>query len=336
MPFINRLCSRSQLMFVCILTIAFLSACSKEIPTLSASSSETLTSELVLDAQFSRDNKLAYLLTKGPNFTIWDLSSATSKQFISAENLTPNTRKFTISDTGSRLLTSDGKTLSLWQLSDLQLLGSLDFSSHLGDANITSMAFIRDSILVTGNSDGSLIFADLDNQVFRRSQFHSNEVVQIIVGHDKQFLYSAGNDGRVITSDLQLYEIKSEYETPFRITSLVSNEDNSIMFVSDALDKQTLLRPFKNAVAAELDYWQQYRFFRLGLFMDEDRKLLTTSPKTELSLWDSKTGKEIASWQATTQSGGSTVMDVGLLFDKQIITITSDAVVETWDLAAIY
>lgn len=307
-------------------------ACSKELPSLVATSSNQLTAELILDARLSTDSDKAFILTKGPIFTVWDIASGLSEQTIGAEYLAADTRLFALSKTEKSLLTSDGQSLRLWDMKNLQLSGTLDFVQQLGDAYITSMAFINDSILVTGNSDGSMIFADLGNNVFRRSHFHSNEVVDLIVGHEKNYLYSAGNDGKVVVTDLHIFDIKNQFDAPFRITGLVSNQDNSLLFISDALDKQSIWQPHNNRVLRELDYWQQYRFFRLGLFWDNDKQLITTSPKTEISLWDIESGKERGKWQATSHSLGSTILDLRQRNDSTVVTLTSDAVVETWEL----
>ena len=304
------LLKKAPTFLACFLLFSFLTGCTKELPTLTATSSTRLTDALVLQAQLSKNNQQAFLLTKGPIFTRWDIAKGKVLNVITAHQFNSNIRAFMISDNETRLLTSSGKILSLWQMDDFQFIGSLDFRQHLGDVNITSMAFISDTEIVTGNSDGSLIYADIQNNLFRQSRLHSGEVVRLIPGKNKQMLYSAGNDGKVIASDLLVYEVKKEFSTPFRITSLLSNKDNSLLFISDALDRQVIWKPRPNKVITELEYWQQYRFFRQGLFMDNDTYLLTTSPKTEISLWNAITGEELAIWQATSHSLGSTIADV--------------------------
>ncbi|MBE1301950.1 MAG: hypothetical protein GJ680_18845 [Alteromonadaceae bacterium] len=322
-------------LFILILVV-LTQGCSKELPTLTATSKNQLTQELVLQATLSKDNQHAYLMTQGPVFTRWNIASGEPLQAMGTNELSRDTRSFAISDSEQRLVTSDGKSLSLWQLDDFSLLGSLDFRQQLGDAAITSMTFVSDNVLVTGNSDGSLIFADLNNQVFRQSHFHDNEVIKLLVSKNRDFLFSAGNDGKVVVTDLKVYATQNEYTTPFRITSMISNEDNSLFFISDALNQQAFWRPWQNRILVELDYWQQYRFFRLGMFINSDKYLITTSPKTEVSLWSTETGSEVATWMATSQSMGSTVMDIQVLDSNQIITLTSDAVIETWDLSSLF
>lgn len=281
----------------------------------------------------SNDGTQAWLLTQGPVFSQWDISEQRVIKSIGADELLPNTRRFAISENETRLLSSDGKTVLLWQLDGPELLGSLDFSAHLGDANISAMAFIGDLEFVVGNTDGSFIFADIQNQLFRRSHLHSNEVTKLLVDNNKTTLYSAGNDGKVLATDLQLLELQFEHTAPYRITSLVSNKDHSRLFISDALDRQVIWRPRQNEVLTTLDFFEQYRFFRLGMFLEKDSKLLTTSPKTEVSLWDTQTGGELARWQATSLSFGSTIVDLVIDDDKTLTTITSDSVIETWDMS---
>lgn len=309
-------------------------SCSKELPNLKALTAQQLTHEVVLQARLSNSNEFAWVLTQGPILSQWDIAKSQVVHSIPANDLTPNTKLFTLSQAESRLLTSDGKSILLWELTNTapELVGGLDFRPHLGDANISAMAFISDKEFVVGNTDGSFIFADLRNQLFRRSLFHSNEITKLLVNNDKTELYSAGNDGMVQVTDLQLLEKKYQYNTPFRITSLINNQDDSLIFLSDALEQQVIWRPGRNDVLMELDFFEQYRFFRLGMFLENDTKLLTTSPKTEVSLWDVKTGEEQARWQATSHSLGSAVVDLGLMGNEKLVTITSDTVIETWDL----
>lgn len=327
--------SKPAALFIGLILTTLFVGCTKDLPTISATHATQLTQAVVLQARLSNDNQQAFLLTRGPVFTQWDIATTRPIKSITAEQLAPDTQRFAVSDDESRLLTSSRRGLFLWLMDNTELLGSMDFRQQLGDAKITSMAFITKSLLVTGNSDGSLIFADLTNKVFRQSHAHSNEVTLLLVGRHKNTLYSAGNDGKVVVTDLQLYETKNQYSTPFRITSLVSNQDNSLLFISDALDQQAFWRPLQNKVISRLDYWQQYRFFRKGLFIENDQRLLTTSPKTSISLWDTQTGEELAVFQATAKSKGSTIMAMQQVRKQQIITLTSDAVIETWDLTGL-
>lgn len=334
----NSGCSiKNKLSNLCLLAIvSVLSGCIKQLPTLVATSSKQLSQELVLQARFSKNNTQAFVLTQGPVLSRWDIASGKLIQSIGSAELSRNTRSFVISNNEKTFITSDGKSLSLWDLESSAILGSIDFRQQLGDASIRSIALISESILVAGNSDGTIIFADVANNLFRQRHTHSNEVVKLLVGHEKKFLYSAGNDGKVIVTDLGNFSTHNEYTTSFRITGLSNNSDNSLIFISDALNQQVVWQPWQNRVITELDYWQQYRFFRLGLFAGNDTLLMTTSPKTEISLWNIASGKEIATWTATSHSLGSSIMDMQELSDGRVITITSDAVIETWDISPFY
>lgn len=328
---------KPTLVNLCLLgAVSFLFGCIKSLPTVAASSSKQLTQELVLQARFSKNSSQAFVLTQGPVFSRWDTATGKLIQSIGSDELSRSTRTFVISNNEKSFVTSDGKSLTLWDLESSFILGTIDFRQQLGDASINSIAIIGDSILVAGNSDGTIIFADVANNLYRQRHTHSNEVVMLLVGHENKFLYSAGNDGKVIVTDLKNFTTHSEYTTPFRITGLSQNSDNSLIFIADALDQQVVWQPWQNRVISELDYWQQYRFFRLGLFADDDALLMTTSPKTEISLWNISSGKEIASWTATAHSMGTSIMDIQELSDGQVITITSDAVIQIWDISPFY
>ncbi|MCU7553156.1 WD40 repeat domain-containing protein [Alteromonas sp. ASW11-19] len=304
-------------------------------PALTPLSSQQLTTEQVLTARLSVGFNKAYILTRGPAFSSWALDTGRQLQRLSNDQLPENTRDFVISPDESALMTSDGQTVILWERDSLTAVGTLDFQQQLGDAQVYVMAFISNTVLVTGNSDGSIIIADIGNNLFKRYEAHSSEVTKLLVGHQQQMLYSAGNDGKVVATSLQDLSVHAEYTTPFRVTSMVSNADNSLMFISDALNDQVFWQPWQNRVAGALDYWQQYRFFRKGLFIRDDTRLITTSPKTDLTLWRTDTGEEITSWSATSHSMGSAILDLQQTDNGRLITLTSDAVVESWDISGL-
>lgn len=321
-----------QLVGWLILAMA-LSGCTETPPALAPVSSLQLTAEPVLTGRLSAIHNKAYTLTSGPVFSIWALDSGRQLQTLGQAALPANTRDFAVSQDETALLTSDGQALTLWDLTSLTAVGTLDFQQHLGDAHIYSLAFISNTVLVTGNSDGSMILADISNNVFKRLVVHTGEVVKLIAGHQQQMLYSAGNDGKVVATDLSTLSVHAEYTTPFRITSLVSNADNSQLFISDALNTQVIWQPWQNQVLGTLDYWQQYRFFRQGTFIRDSSLLITTSPKTEITLWQTDSGEAVSAWSATAQSMGSAIVDLRYTAEGQLVTLTSDAVVETWDIS---
>lgn len=300
---------------------------------LSAASAKQLPVESLIQAKLSQNAAQVFVLEQGQVFALWDVASETSLKFIDGDTLPPNTRSFAVSENDKVFVTTNGKSLSLWDLNSFSIIGSLDFRKQLGDASILSLAIISDSVLLAGSSDGSIFYSDLANKVFRKLHIHGNEVVKITIGPDKKHFYSAGNDGKVIVTDLSDFTTKAQYEAPHRITSMFNNHDYSLIFISDALDQQVIWQPWQNSVVTELGYWQQYRFFRLGLFMRDASLLMTTSPKTKVTLWDTTTGEEVANWTATTRSLGSTIIDIQQPSDSKIITVTSDGVIETWDFS---
>ncbi len=318
--------------YVVVLSCLWLAACTSELPSIDAVKRVQLSNELVLQGKLSKDGKSSYLLSKGPVFSQWQNQSQEPVLQINAQNLLPNTRRFTLSQDEKRLLTADARTVLLWQLPEAAVLGSLDLTSHLGDASITSMLFISNNYFVIGASDGTLLFADINNNLFRRNGSHDGEVVHLQLTQNKDYLLSGGNDGQVIMTDLGTLLVRSKFELPFRITSLQLSANNQWVFVSDALNQNFIWDPWRNKKILELDYWQQYKWFRHSRFIAGNRYLLTTSPKTELSLWDMQTGKETAMWQAESQGFGSTVNDLVVL-DNQLLTLSSDAVLQWWDLA---
>lgn len=319
-----------------ITTLSFLQSCKKPPAELTATLRHQYTETPIIASLLTSDSRHAIILDAKQQLTIWDNDSLNVIRQWSPESLPENSQYLAYSASKERLLVASDKIISVWNYLTGTLVGTLDLTPHLGDAEIESLLFTNNtSKFVIGTSSGSIIFADIGNNTFRQNQAHSGEVRLLRLSKNGQTLYSGGNDGKVVQWDLFNLKVKESIETPFRITSLVLSSESNKVFVSDALDEQFVWDPTQNRVVFELDYWQQYRWFRHGIFINNNEYLLTSSPKTELFLWDLVNNQEILYWYAESHSMGSTVSDMALTPDNQLLTLTSDGVLQKWDYQAL-
>lgn len=327
---------KRQLAICCTLVavLCLLTACQPELATLSATSSKQLSDYPVVAGKLTQDGGHTFLLLANNHVQLWENDN--QEKVREWQQLDGESLHLAISKDGETFVTANQSTLSLWQ-SDKELpIGSLDFSQHLQDANITAIAFWRaPNVLLVGTSAGTVIVADIYNQTYRAMQQHTGEVTKFAHLNDTQYLLSGGNDGMVLLWDMQTYEMHRRYETPFRITSLAVSERSSTTFISDALEQQVIWHPIQDRVLIELKYWQQYQWFRLAKFIEDDKYLVTSSPKTEMTLWDISQNKAVAMWAGKAQSMGSTILDMKYLPGNQLMTLTSDAVLENWDVSTL-
>ena len=86
---------------------------------------------------------------------------------------------------------------------------------------------------------------------------------------------------------------------------------------------------------SELQFMERFRFFRKGLFLENGDYLMTTSPKSVVTLWHAISGEEIASWEIKRYSSEATTHAITLNEDGDVVTLSSDGVLQSWDYRAL-
>ncbi|XOV80790.1 MAG: WD40 repeat domain-containing protein [Aestuariibacter sp.] len=325
---------RIYILWLSLVAVSGLIACQPELPTLQASNRIQLSDSPVVAAKLSSDGQFSYLLLANNHLQKWQNNDASLIREWQA--LDDDSLHLAISEDASHVITANQKALTLWFADATTPLGNLDLTMQLGDANITAVDFWQSpSVFLIGTSAGTIFVADIHNSTYRAMQQHGGEVTKFARFNDTQYLLSGGNDGLAILWDMRQFQLKEKVDTPFRITSLTVSSDSGLTFISDALEKQLLWQPVKNQIISELEYWQQYKWFRLATFIQNDKYLITTSPKTEITLWDISSNEAIAMWGSESHSMGSTVLDMTYLNNHRLVTLTSDAVLEHWEITSL-
>ncbi|WP_251139885.1 hypothetical protein [Alteromonas sp. ALT199] len=62
---------------------------------------------------------------------------------------------------------------------------------------------------------------------------------------------------------------------------------------------------------------------------------LTTSPTSVVTLWNANSGEEIASWEIKRYSSDTTILFITLNEDVDVVTLSSDGVLQSWDYRAL-
>ncbi|NQZ07169.1 MAG: hypothetical protein HRT35_08405 [Algicola sp.] len=86
----------------------------------------------------------------------------------------------------------------------------------------------------------------------------------------------------------------------------------------------------KQQRVTELDYFERWRWFCEAVFVRGDR-VITSSPKREITLWDINTGQALKLSQIKGLSMGSTTYSMALDASKErLVTLSSDAILQIW------
>ncbi|HBY39248.1 MAG TPA: hypothetical protein DEH24_07525 [Alteromonas sp.] len=293
-----------------------------------------ITDSFILSAALSKQGQHTALLFPQGRLAVWD--NDTQKRLIDwhAPDVLPDTSMMHMDESARYLLSATRTVVQIWDATSAEPAGSLDLSAQLGDASITSLRFIlAPHSFVIGTSGGDILFADTRSDEYHLAHQHDADVVKLIVSPDGE-LFSAGNDGLVVRWDEQNKAPEQTLTVPHRVTSLEVGRDNNV-FVSDALETQVIWQSQHNEIISELAYWERFQWFRVARFAPVNPWLITSSPKTEMIIWQLPEGNPIAQWWAEAQGFGSTVLDMRFTNPATLRTVTSDGVLQDWDIADI-
>lgn len=319
-----------------IVLLPFLGACQTEEPHILASNRWQISEQVIVDGKLSDSGEFTSLLLSDNSLELWNNQVRQKVSVWPNEQLVPNTVLLDMSDTAEYLLSASDTVIQLWHTESKEALGMIDISEHLGDAKITQIRFwISPHRFFIGTSSGDVIFADTQNNTYRVNRHHSSEVVKLELSKDKHTLYSGGNDGLVVKWDLVNYRPAVTKRLPFRIVSLAVGSNN-IVFVSDALKDHILWNSEQDSVSGQISHWKRFKWFRKALLDPNQRWLVTSSPKTDMQIWSLDDMQMRGSWLVETQSLGSSVQDMVLMNEHNLRTLTTDGVLQDWDLRSFH
>ncbi|MBQ4848310.1 hypothetical protein [Pseudoalteromonas sp. MMG005] len=290
-----------------------------------------LSEERVLDGKLSHDGEWAALVMEGPSVNIWDVRSKKVVFSLAKEALPTTIRTFLFNKQHRLIIVAGSNVLQLWDINTGNLEGTLNVSGFDELARITTLQLSLDARLVgIGMTDGSVTLFNRENKQARRIVPHTSNVTHIHFLPDNIGVLSAAHDGYVKAWAMDEGNTLYSVRYPSRISTLSVARTGNDMFVSDSLKTQQVLNVSNGKLSKQLDYMSRFKWFRHALFLSGSPYLLTSSPKSELTVWHMSSGKEVLSWHIEAESMGTTLFDMIELSSGRLVTLNSEAVVEHW------
>lgn len=285
----------------------------------------------IIDADISENGKYSLLLDvnnsvklfNNGNFSLikqWNNEAFTQQQYIVA-----------LSKNNQWVVAAGKHSITFLPVKDSQNKITWQVNGFSKDAQISKILLnSMGNKVIIGLTEGSVIVVDITNKL--RSQFllHEGPVTQLKFSDNEQNLISASLDGQVNKWQLSTGKVMWSDTLPFRITSLAFDDLSQNLFISDALNNQRFISIDKNKEISSLSYFERNRYFREAIFLSGTKKLLTSSSKYQISLWDVISGNEIGQGEIRAVNFGSTVLDFALNENNDVLTLSSDAVIEVW------
>jgi WD40 repeat protein len=319
-----------KLLLVVIIFNCLIIGCEKPVK-LIASDHHQFTQNAVIDADISDDGKYSLLLEVSNRVSLWDNTTYSLINVWEASEFVQQQYKAVLSIDNQWISVSGKNFITLLSVKGTYGKLSWKVNGFSGDAQISHVILNSNgNKVVIGLTEGSVIIADINNEIRSQFNLHEGPVTQLKFSDNEQQLVSASLDGQVNKWNILTGETTWQVKQPFRITSLAFDDLSQRLFISDALNNQRFFSLNKKIALSSLNYFERNRYFREAMFLDGSSKLLTSSSKYQISLWDVVSGNELSQGEIRSRNFGSTVLDFSLNENNDILTLSSDGILELW------
>jgi WD40 repeat protein len=323
--------NRNLLVFVFVFVVFVVTGCSSPESDLTATKQHRFDDELVLASDLSFDGSMSVIVTDLLSVSVWNNNTLSKVAEWDANQLGITPLFVDISLDKKQLFVAGENQVALFDVDLNSEIGRWPIRGVVSDYKITAASYFQEiDTFVLGMNDGAVVIADLVAGIFKKAPLHTSSVTHFALDKSQQYVLSAGHDGLVNKALREDLSIVSRREFEHRISALVVDERTNKVFISDTLDEQVVIDAHSFQEISSLTYSQRWQWFKGAQFVENGRFLITSSPKTGLFMWEVSTGKQVAFWDAQVYSLASQVLSVALNGDNQLVTLTNDSVVETW------
>ncbi|MDG1751328.1 MAG: WD40 repeat domain-containing protein [Thalassotalea sp.] len=321
--------TRRSLLLVVIISYLII-GCEKPV-TLISSNHHQFTENAVIDADISDDGKYSLILEVNNSVSLWDNTTYSLINEWEGSEFTQQQYKVVLSKDNQWIAVSGKHFVTLFSVNGTHKKLSWKVNGFSKDAQISQVMLnsIGNKVII-GLTEGSVIVADITSETRSQFNLHEGPVTQLKFSDNEQRLISASLDGQVNKWDISTGKVIWNDKLPFRITSLAFDDLSQKLFISDALNNQRFLSLDRGVDISKLNYFERNRYFREAIFLDGTNKLLTSSSKYQISLWNVETGDEHSQGEIRAHNFGSTVLDFAVNENNDILTLSSDGVLELW------
>ncbi|SQH78271.1 WD domain, G-beta repeat protein [Shewanella benthica] len=309
-----------------------LTGCGKPVAKQQANSIHRYVADNLIDADLSSDAKIAVTLSHTRELSVWDNASKSLLHQWQVADFDEPTYLVSLSGNNQYLAVTGKHRVSIFDLNSGRLEVSWLAQGFDSDASISSLYLNQNGKRVLlGMNEGSVISVDLENKQLSMFQLHDGPVSHVeFISYDEQIL-SAAHDGHALIWTSNNGQVIKDFSLPLRITSISFDAANRRLFIADALDNHLIADSHSAESIGHLSFLARYRYFRQAIFVDRGKTLITASSKQKIISWDISSGKKKKHWNITAFTAGTTVLDMAINPSGQLITLSSDGALESWD-----
>ncbi|WP_394221798.1 WD40 repeat domain-containing protein [Alteromonas gracilis] len=303
-----------------------------EVTTFSALSERRLTDTPLRQALLSEDSTLAVFIHHDSSVSVWDIDNNQQRFSWKNEGLSEEELgHLSLSQNNKWLAVAGYWSTTLIDLHSGNIIGQWEFNGKIEGATTASLQLSNngDHALV-GMTDGTVLHLNFKKNY--AIQYHHHEMSVNHVGYTNDGMAFSGSiDKSWFHWDLTENAVLQQREFRSRVTATAYDAISQRVFVSDALKSHEIIDLTTNTSVAELKFFENFRFFRKGHFLENGKLLVTSSPKAAITLWNAETGEELASGKIKRLTSEATTHAITTNNDDHLVTLSSDGVLQEWD-----
>ncbi|GHB61532.1 hypothetical protein GCM10008107_07990 [Psychrosphaera saromensis] len=315
-----------------LLAITLMVGCGNEPEPMKSKSLHRFVEAPVISGVLSKDTKLIALLTSDQQISVWDTVSQKKIHSWSPRVFNGEINHVALSGNNRRLAVAGHWSVNMLNLVDGSVITSWDVVGFQASATVSQLHVDHTGHKVlVGMSDGAVLSVDLNSGYTLKLDHHKLQITRLAYDGDNGFAISGSTDKNFAYWGVTDGDISYQHNFRSRVTALAVDNESNKLFVSDALTDHLILDKSSGEKLSNLSFFERFRFFRHGFFVEKGKYLFTTSPKNVITLWDTANGDEIISWTIKRYTAEATVMDLSKNAAGDLVTLSSDGALQVWD-----
>ena len=285
-------------------------------------------------SHISADNTIAVVSSIESGITVWDLTT-NAQRYVwrhqeDGSNLVSNIH---IAFDNSYVVTSDREAFALWNIE----VGEPEGFWRIDEASIRDIAVSNQGRgILVGRGNGKVMF--FEPKTGRRLEFlgHQEKINSVVLSPNGFYALTGGNDYVAYLWDTLTGQVVHKVDDSSRVNKVSLDDKGRYAFTADSKRDARVWDLVTGKDVSNLQYSARQRIFTTAVFSDDGKYLLTGSPSRRINRWDVKTGAELNEWFVLARKGSkpasAVVYDVGFIGDSEIVSESSNGLLEKWKI----
>jgi len=234
-----------------------------------------------------------------------------------------------ISKNNAYYITSNQVVVRLYHLNDGKKVGEW----RLGENIINDIALSENAdVMLLGLRNGKAgVIRPFSNEIFTFKK-HRLDINSVALSNDGLTALTGSSD-----KTAQLWHTKTgknsfSLKHKSRVNHVQISNDGDKGVTIDSISDHKIWDLKTGESIAELDTHLRFFEFNHSTFSDDNKVLLSGSPKQKLQLWRVSDGALIGQWKAYQNNSRASVLATSLNAQYQAMSMTTGGMLETWDL----